>query len=125
MSREIITVEENRTVLDATKLMVKKGVGCLIIKAGVHLRGILTERDLVSRVLVESFDPAKVLAKDIMSTPLFTIKEDETLTKAADLMNQYRVRRLPVVDGKKNMVGLITSTDLSRSIAKGKRSQRR
>lgn len=115
MSKDVVKIEANKTVLDAARLMSEKGVGCLIVVSSGKAIGIITERDLVSRVLAEPFDPSKVLVSDIMSTPLFTISSDQTLNEAAELMLKFKVRRLPVVD-KGVLVGIITATDLANAL---------
>ncbi|MCS7116251.1 MAG: CBS domain-containing protein [Nitrososphaerota archaeon] len=115
MSKDLVTIEADKSVLDAARLMAKKGVGCLIIVSGGKAIGIITERDLVSRVLAEPFDPAKVLVSDVMSTPIFTISSDQTLNEAAEIMLKYKVRRLPVVDGGV-LVGIVTATDLANAL---------
>ncbi|MEM2210731.1 MAG: CBS domain-containing protein [Nitrososphaerales archaeon] len=116
MSKDVVKIEANKNVLDAARLMSEKGVGCLIVVSSGKAIGIITERDLVSRVLAEPFDPSKVLVSDIMSTPLFTISSDQTLNEAAELMLKFKVRRLPVVD-KGVLVGIITATDLANALA--------
>jgi len=116
MSRDLVKIEPDRTVHDAAKLMTAKGVGCLIVAAGGKAVGIITERDLVSRVLAESFDPTKVLVGDVMTTPLFTVSSEQTLDEAAELMVKYKVRRLPVVDSG-ILKGIVTASDLAKALA--------
>lgn len=116
MSKDPLKVEADTSVHDAAKLMVERGVGSMIIVSGVRIVGIVTERDLVSRVLTESFDPTKVLIKDIMTTPLFTVSSNDTVGKAADLMVKYKVRRLPVVDTGR-LIGLLSAYDFAKALA--------
>jgi len=97
--------------------MAKRGVSCAVITQSGSAVGIVTERDLVSKVLAESIDARNVLARDIMSTPLITVGPDAPLTNAAELMAQYRVRRLVVVDKSGTLVGLVTTGDIARSLA--------
>jgi CBS domain-containing protein len=68
-------------------------------------------------VLAESIDPGNVLVRDIMSTPLITVAPETPLNDASELMTQYRVRRLVVVDGSGNLVGIVTTGDIARSLA--------
>jgi CBS domain-containing protein len=88
----------------------------VITQAGSAI-GIVTERDLVSKVLAEGIDAKNVLVRDIMSTPLITVGPNSSLTTAAELMAQYRIRRLVVVDGTGNLVGIVTTGDIARSLA--------
>ncbi|MFQ5941398.1 MAG: cyclic nucleotide-binding/CBS domain-containing protein [Nitrososphaerales archaeon] len=116
MRKDVAKIEANKTVLDAARLITEKRVGCVIITSGIRSIGIVTERDLVSRVLAEPFDPSKVLVKDIATTPLFWISPEQTIKEAAELMVKYRIRRLPVIE-KDALVGIITANDLASTIA--------
>lgn len=116
MSRDVVTIEASRPVQDAAQLMAARGVGCLMVSIGNKAIGILTERDFVARVLTAGFDPTKMLVRDVMTTPIFTVSSDQPLEKAAELMVTYKVRRLPVVD-EGVLVGIITASDLARALA--------
>jgi CBS domain-containing protein len=117
MSKSVMAVELNTNTKDCAKAMAKKGVSCAVITQEGSAIGIVTERDLVSKVLAESMDPKRVLVRDIMSTPLITVGPNASLTNAAELMAQYRIRRLVVVDGTGSLVGIVTTGDIARSLA--------
>jgi len=117
MSKAVMAVELNTNAKDCAKAMAKRGVSCAVITQGGSAVGIVTERDLVSKVLAESIDARNVLVRDIMSTPLITVGPESTLTNAAEMMAQYRVRRLVVVDSSGTLVGLVTTGDIARSLA--------
>lgn len=117
MSKAVMAVELNTNAKDCAKAMAKKGVSCAVITQGGSAVGIVTERDLVSKVMAESIDSKDVLVRDIMSTPLITTAPDASLTEAAELMAQYRIRRLVVVDGSGNLAGLVTAGDIARTLA--------
>ena len=117
MSRSVMAVELNTNTKDCAKAMAKKGVSCAVITQRGSAVGIVTERDLVSKVMAESIDARNVLVRDIMSTPLITIPPSAPLTSAAELMAQYRVRRLVVVDSTGNLTGVITTGDIARALA--------
>jgi predicted transcriptional regulator len=117
MSKTVMAVELNTNAKDCAKAMAKKGVSCAVITQGGSAIGIVTERDLVSKVLAESIDAANVLVRDIMSTPLITVSPDASLTEAAGLMTQYHVRRLVVVGANGALGGLVTTGDIARSLA--------
>ncbi len=116
MSRNVIKIEANKHVSDAARLMAEKGVGCVIVTSGSKTVGIITEKDLVRKVLAKSLEMTKVSVIDVMSTPLFTISSEQMLDQAAKLMVEYKVRRLPVVDDG-ILVGIITANDLARTLA--------
>jgi len=92
--------------------MDKNDLGCVIVtdKAGKPI-GIITERDLVIRVLAKNLKPDTAKTKEIMTTPLVTIEPDATITEAARRMNRLDIRRLGVIY-KGNLVGIISSKDI-------------
>jgi len=112
MTSPVVTLGENETVYKAAQLMDKHDVGCVIVtgKEGKPM-GILTERDLITRVLAKNTLPSKVKAGKVMTTPLLTIDPDETLAEAARKMSRLNVRRLGVVY-KGNLEGIISSKDI-------------
>ena len=117
MTKSVMSVELNTNAKDCAKAMAKRGVSCAVVTQSGSAVGIVTERDLVSKVLAESIDARSVLVRDIMSTPLITIGPDATLTNASELMAQYRIRRLVVVDVTGSLVGIITTGDIARKLA--------
>jgi CBS domain-containing protein len=117
MVKAVLSVDLNTNVKDCSKAMAKRGVSCAVITQANRAIGIVTERDLVSKVLADAVDPTKIFVKDIMSTPLITVLPNVSLTDAAAQMTEYRVRRLVVVDRTGSMVGIITTGDIARSLA--------
>jgi CBS domain-containing protein len=112
MSSPVITIDENASTNRVAELIDKHGLGCIIVisKEGKPL-GIITERDLVSRVLAKNIKPDSLKAKEVMTTPLITIEPDETISEAARRMNRLNIRRLGVVY-KGQLVGLLSSKDI-------------
>jgi len=116
MSTNVITIELNRTVLEAAKLMHQQDKGDLVVMDGTVAKGIVTERDLVRRVMAQK-KPLDTKVSEIMSTPLITIDEDTPLREAARTMIKYKIRRLPVT--KNNvLVGLIATSDFARHVSR-------
>lgn len=116
MTTNVITVDAQKTVLEAAKLMYQQGVGDLVIMEGKMPKGIVTERDIVRRVVAQkrSLD---IKVSDIMSTPLITIEEDASLREAARKMVKNQIRRLPVTK-KNELVGIIATSDFARHLSK-------
>jgi CBS domain-containing protein len=112
MSSPVVTLNENEASNKAAVVMDKNDLGCVIVtnKAGNSI-GIITERDLVIRVLAKNLKPDTVKAKEIMTTPLVTIEPDAAITEAARRMNRLDIRRLGVIY-KGNLVGIISSKDI-------------
>ena len=117
MSKDVLAVDLNANAKDCARAMMKKGVSCAVITERGAAVGIVTERDLVSKVLAESIEPKKVLVRDIMSTPLITTTPNAPLVGAAEVMAQYRIRRLVVVDPTGALAGIVTAGDIARSLA--------
>lgn len=117
MVKTVLSVDMNTNVKDCAKAMAKRGVSCSVVTQANRAIGIVTERDMVSKVLADEVDPGKVYVKDIMSTPLITVSQDAALTEAAGQMAEYRIRRLVVIDPEGMMVGIITAGDIARSLA--------
>lgn len=112
MSSPVTTIDEKETADKAAQLMDKQNVGCIVVtgKEGKPL-GIITERDLVVRVLARNSQPSKLMAKEVMTSPLITVDPDETLSEAARRMSRLNIRRLGVMY-KGNLVGLVSSKDI-------------
>ena len=117
MVKAVMAVDLNTSVKDCAKAMAKKGVSCAVITQAGTAIGVVTERDLVSKVLADAVDPRNVLVRDIMSTPLITVSPNATMSQAAALMAEYRIRRLVVVDTTGAMIGIVTAGDIARSLA--------
>jgi CBS domain-containing protein len=113
MVKEVITIDENSTVKEAADIMNKFEIGCLIAVRKGKAMGILTERDLLKRVVAEGKDAIRTEVKDIMTSPLVVAEPSMDLGEAVKLMFQMKIKKLPVVDGKR-LVGLVSLTDIAR-----------
>ncbi len=112
MSSPVVTTEEDAPSNKVANIMDENDLGCVIVtnKAGKPI-GIITERDLVIRVLTKNLKPDTVIAKEIMTSPLVTIEPEATISDAARRMSRLDIRRLGVLY-KGNLVGLISSKDI-------------
>ncbi len=112
MSSPVVTMDEDAASNKAAVAMDKNDLGAVIVtnKAGKSI-GVITERDLVIRVLAKNVKPDTVKAKEIMTTPLVTIEPDATISEAARRMNRLDIRRLGVIY-KGNLVGIVSSKDI-------------
>ncbi len=112
MSSPVITLHEDATSNKVAHHMDENDLGCVIItnKMGKPV-GIITERDLVQRVLAKNLMPDAINAKEIMTSPLVTIEPEETISEAARRMSRLDIRRLGVVY-KGNLVGVVSSRDI-------------
>lgn len=112
MSSPVVTTDEDAPTNKIAKLMDENKLGCVIVsnKDGKPL-GIITEKDLVVRVLAKNLRPDKVKAKDIMTAPLATIEPEASINDAARRMNRLDIRRLGVIY-KGDLIGLVSSKDI-------------
>jgi len=116
MTKDVVTIEGDKTVLEAAKTMRLKKFSSLVVTDKGKTAGIVTERDLVRKVLAEDRDPNKLLIYQIMSTELITTTPETSIENAAKVMTEQRVRRLPVMKNKK-LVGIITASDIARHLS--------
>jgi CBS domain-containing protein len=114
MVEEVVTTEEDTTVMQAVKIMNKLEIGCLIVVRKGKPAGILTERDLLRRVLAKSKDPKKTIVSEVMTKPLVFGKPHMEVEEAVKLMFKMKIKKLPVVGKNGQLAGLITLTDLVR-----------
>jgi CBS domain-containing protein len=113
MSSDVRTCEPDATVVDVAKVMAKEDVGPIPVVEGGRLVGLVTDRDLVVRVLAEGKDPGTTQVGEIASRELVTVSPDEDLDQALKLLAQHQVRRLPVVEGDR-VVGIVAQADIAR-----------
>ena len=114
MVQKVVTVNADASVREAVKLMNQHEIGCLIAIESSKIVGIITERDLLKKVLEEAKDPTKIKVREIMSKKLIVGVPTMEITDAARLMLKNEVKKLPiVVEGQ--LVGLLTLTDIARA----------
>jgi CBS domain-containing protein len=113
MTRDVRACEPNATVADAAKVMAQGDVGPVPIVEDGRLVGIVTDRDIVVRVVAEGRDPNATTVKEIASTELVTVSPGDDLDEALNLLAARQVRRLPVVEGDR-LVGIVAQADIAR-----------
>jgi CBS domain-containing protein len=113
MTRDVSACEPNATVAEAAKVMAHEDVGPVPIVEDGRLIGIVTDRDIVVRVVAEGRDPNATTVNEIASTELVTVSPDDDLDEALNLLAEHQVRRLPVVEGDR-LVGIVAQADIAR-----------
>jgi CBS domain-containing protein len=106
------TISPEMNAMDAAGMMKSEDVGVLPVVEDGHLVGLVTDRDLVVRVLAERQNPQEIKVGDIATTSPLTVTPDMRLSEARDLMEEHRIRRLPVVKGDE-LVGILSLGDVS------------
>jgi CBS domain-containing protein len=120
-AREIMTpnptcVQATQTIREAAQLMADKGVGALpICGEDNRLKGMITDRDIVVKVLAEGKDPRSITAGELAQGEAVTIGADDDATEIMTTMAEHKVRRLPVIDGH-DLVGVISQADVARAL---------
>lgn len=118
-ARDIMTagpdfVDGSTTVLDVAKKLATGNYGSLPVCDGDKVTGMVTDRDIVVKVLAAGKDPASTKVIDLVQGEVVTIGADDSIEEAARTMAEHQVRRLPVIDGTK-LVGMLAQADLARS----------
>lgn len=111
MTTNVFAVTVDSPVLDVVRLMVEKNIGSVVVFQGENAAGIITQRDVMDRVVLRGLNPQKTKAEEIMSAPLITTSPDEDVDRLIVLLSQKRIKRLPVMSGKR-LLGIISTTDI-------------
>ena len=114
MMKNVKTVRTDDSVHAAVLKMNKFQIGSVIVTNNSRAVGIITERNILERIVEPRLDPGTIWAKDIMSAPLVTVEPNDTVDEAAKIMAQKRIKKLPVVDGDK-VVGVVSTSDIVRA----------
>jgi CBS domain-containing protein len=116
MTKDVVSIGVNNSVFEASELMNSKRVGCLVIMDGEVPIGIVTERDIVRRVVAKKLS-LDTKVSEIMSTSLITVDPDASLKEAARLMSSNKIRRLPVLK-QNRLVGIVVAADFVKNLGK-------
>lgn len=121
MVKDVITLQTDASAYDAVKLMNKNRIGCLVALDNGKIVGILTERDLLERVLEKCKNPKETRVSEIMTRQVIVGKPDMQLVEATKLMFENKVKKLPIVEGNR-LAGLVTLTDIARATSVDKKT---
>ena len=97
MSRDIVSIDCNKEVIDACKVYSKNKVGSLVVMDKNIIVGIITERDTIERVILQNKDPKKTKVREIMSPNIITVHALAPLERAAQIMQESNIKKLPVI----------------------------
>jgi CBS domain-containing protein len=115
MRTGVVTIKGSYTARQAAKMMDYRGVSSLVVTSNKKLTGIVTEKDLCTRVVAKGEDPERVKVKDIMSQPVVIVKSDAPLEGAIQVMLVQGIKKLPVLGGEfgEDLVGMLSLTDVA------------
>jgi CBS domain-containing protein len=111
MAKNVKTVRTDDSALDAVVKMNKFDVGSVIVTNSNRAVGIITSKNILSRIVESRLDASMVRAKDIMSSPLITIEPDASIEDAAKLMAQKKIKKLVIMD-KGKVLGILSTSDI-------------
>ncbi len=113
MTANVVTIGPEKSISEAVKKMVERNVECLpIVKFG-ELQGLITFRDIIEKVVYAKRVPEKTKVRDVMAKKMITCSPDSTIIEVVKLMKNKRLRRIPVIDKDRRLVGIITNFDLA------------
>ena len=111
MSKDVKVVGADSSVKEVVAAMNKFNIGSIVVVQSGRPVGVISERDILRRVVEPSLAPETLTARQVMTSPVFTIRETATVDEAAKLMAKKRVRKLPVMN-REELVGIVTFTDI-------------
>ena len=115
MQRQVSFADPNMTIRDAARRMRAENIGALLVSENGQLLGMITDRDIVVRAIAEGDGDGSTSVRDVMSEGVCCCFESDELDQAAKVMAQHQVRRLPVINDERQLVGVIALADLGRA----------
>ncbi len=115
MTKNVLRVAANITAKEATKIMKTKKIGSLFVEKDKEIIGIVTETDIVRRLVAEDRDPNKTSVTTIMSSPLLTIDAERSIIDANDMMDKNHIRHVAVTE-EGRIVGIVSCRDVMHPI---------
>lgn len=112
MSKPVLTCKPETNIKEAAELMAHNDVGCLIVVDMGKAVGIITERDLLVKLVATGLDSEKIIVKHVMTPKVYSVSVDTPLLDVSRIMKRHNCRRVLVVDKSGKAVGIITSRDL-------------
>ncbi|MCK4364424.1 MAG: CBS domain-containing protein [Thermoplasmatales archaeon] len=114
MTKNVVTIDRNKTIFDACNLYKDKKIGCLLVTDEGRCVGIATERNIIERTICSRIDPYETKIGDIMSTDLVTVHALDKIETAIEYMEFFEIKKLPVLVNDE-IVGIITALDIAKA----------
>jgi CBS domain-containing protein len=112
MSSDVVTVGGSATIVDAATLMRDRAIGDVLVTSNGSVKGIVTDRDIVVRVLADGLDLATTVGS-MLTGELHTVEADAPIARAVELMREHKIRRLPVLNDAGTLVGIVSIGDVA------------
>lgn len=116
MIRDPVVVKPDASCRRIAQLMRDNKIGSVIVSIEEKPVGVVTERDLVHRVMAGGMDPKRCFASEVMTKPVVAVGVHGDVDLAVDMMNEYKIRRMVIVDNKDKVVGILTTDDLAKNL---------
>ena len=113
MTREPTCCNPHTKVDVVARIMLNHDCGAVPVCEGERVTGMITDRDIACRVVAKGITPVAASARDVMSKPAYTIGESDSIERALSVMGTRQIRRLPVVDSKGTIVGIVSVADIA------------
>ncbi len=112
---DVVALPPHATVLEAAQLMNDEHVGSIVVLQEGRIVGIFTERDVMRRVVAAQRNPARTLLREVMTTPVACCRDTTTLDEIRAVMQDRRIRHLPVIHGEDELAGIVSIGDVNRA----------
>jgi CBS domain-containing protein len=117
-ARRVVVAQPADTVASAARKLRDARVGCVVVVRAGRVTGLLTDRDIALRVVADALDAQSTTVEEIMTTDPFLLDASDTVQSAVNLMQKHGVRRLPIVEPRAGVLGIITADDLVASLSR-------
>lgn len=117
MKRNIVVVRPEDSIKEAVRNMASKNIGCLVVVDKNKPVGIMTERDVIKRIMANGVDTEKTRIKEVMTRKIISLSSDRSIKEAVDILDKNKIKKLPVIEHGK-LIGIVTMTDLLRCISR-------
>ena len=117
MSRDVAGIQSDATIVEAAEIMTSRKISCIVVLEGDEVVGIVTERDLLARVVAPQKSPDQITMAEVMSTPVASVSADYSVFSSSRIMEKMGIRRLVVTEDKRPC-GIISQTDILRATKK-------
>ena len=117
MTTPVRTIEPDKSIMEAAKIMAKNRIGALIVVENNKPVGVITERDILDKVVAKAKDPRELRVKKIMTKKVYTLHPKAPIIEATKMMKKHGCRRILIVDENNKPLGILTSRDLIDLIA--------
>ncbi len=118
VNRKLVTTDPSAKVSEVAKLMAHHDVGCVIVVENKKVKGIITDRDIVTRCLAKNISPDECVLSSVMTGTPATVREMDGIFDCIETMRSAKVRRVPVVDRSGDLVGIVSFGDLLAVLSK-------